>query len=149
MSPGRLDPRVVRRHLLALREVLGHLDRHRERTAEDLAADADLRWTVERGLQLAAQNVLDLATHVAAASGRDAPDYATAIVNLGEIGVLSSETAQRLRDLAGFRNVLVHAYLDVDLNVVEQVLAKDLDDVERFATSVEQWLRREHTGEGS
>ncbi len=146
MSPGRLDPRVVRRHLLALRNVLRHLDRHRGRSAAELEADADLRWTVERGLQLAAQNVLDIATHVAAASGQDAKDYATSIASLGEIGVLTRDAALALRDLAGFRNVLVHGYLEVDLRVVEKVLTAHLDELEDFASSVESWLERDTGG---
>ena len=44
MSPGQADPAVVRRHLLALDE---------------------------RGLELCAQNALDIATHLAASTGRD------------------------------------------------------------------------------
>ena len=67
MSPGRLDARVVRRHLSALRGVLLNLRAHQGRSAAELATNADLRWIVERGLQLAAQNVLDVATHVSAA----------------------------------------------------------------------------------
>ena len=46
------------------------------------------RWTVERGLQLCAQSALDIATHLAASTGRDAPDHASAIDVLGEIGGL-------------------------------------------------------------
>jgi uncharacterized protein YutE (UPF0331/DUF86 family) len=45
-----------------------------------------------------------------------------------------------LRDLAGFRNVLVHGYMDVDLKVVEEVLGTRLDELEAFADSVQRWL---------
>src|SRR5262249_40550194 len=38
-------------------------------------------------------------------AGRDAPDYASAIDLLPELGVLPSEFAARLRGIAGFRNV--------------------------------------------
>jgi uncharacterized protein YutE (UPF0331/DUF86 family) len=140
MSPGRLDARVVQRHLSALRGVLRNLRAHQGRSAAELATNADLRWIVERGLQLAAQNVLDVATHVSAARGQDAPDYASAILGLGDGEVLTPDAARSLRDLAGFRNVLVHGYLDVDLQVVEQVLSTRLDELEAFADSVQRWL---------
>ena len=78
MSPGQPDPTVVRRHLLALDEALEHLRRHARRPLSVIETDPDERWTVERGLQLCAQNVLDIATHLAASAGRDAPDYASA-----------------------------------------------------------------------
>jgi uncharacterized protein YutE (UPF0331/DUF86 family) len=140
MTLGQADPLVVRRHLAALREALANLKRHAGRTAEELRASADLRWSVERGLHLCAQNVLDVATHIAAASGRDAPDYAAAIDRLAELSVLPAPFALRLRPLAGFRNVLVHGYLQVDLAIVEKVLHEKLGDFEDFARLVEAHL---------
>ena len=41
-------------------------------------------------------------------------DYYEAIVRLGELGVLPPEFAAHLAPLAGFRNILVHEYLEVD-----------------------------------
>jgi uncharacterized protein YutE (UPF0331/DUF86 family) len=146
MTRGDPDPEVVRRHLGALREALANLRRHSGRTAQALGADADLRWAVERGLQLCVQNALDIATHLAAAAGLDAPDYASAIDQLAELSVISREFAARLRPMAGFRNVLVHGYLRVDLGVVQRVLAESLDDLERFASSVENHISRYKPG---
>ena len=140
MTRGQYDPEVIRRHLAALREALSNLRRHAGRSAGELRTDADLRWTVERGLQLCAQNALDIATHLAAASGLDSPDYATAIDRLAELGVLTPEFAAQLRPIAGFRNVLVHGYLQVDLDVLERVLREKLTDLEEFAVRVEAYL---------
>lgn len=142
MTRGAPDPEVVRRHLFALREALAHLRRHAARTAAELRADADLRWAVERGLQLCAQNALDIATHLAAASGLDAPDYATAIDRLAELSALPADLASRLRPIAGFRNVLVHAYLQTDLGIVERVLREKLVELEEFAERIERYLER-------
>lgn len=140
MTSGQPDPEVVRRHLAALREVLANLSRHRGRTAVELRANADLRWTIERGLQLGVQNALDIATHLAAASGLDAPDYATAIDRLAELSVLPAEFAARVRPIAGFRNVLVHGYLQVDLDIVQRALREGLQDLSDFARHVEAYL---------
>ena len=142
MSPGRIDPIVVRRHLSALREALTNLHRHSTRTALELRANADLRWAVERGLQLCVQNTLDVATHIAAASGLDSPDYTSAIDRLAELGALPREFASKLRPVAGFRNVLVHGYLQVDLSIVEQALKQKLGELEAFASHIEAFLDR-------
>ena len=145
MTRGRPDPEVIRRHLGALREALFNLRRHAGRSARELRADADLRWIVERGLQLCVQNALDIATHLAAASGLDSPDYATAIDRLAAIGVLPPEFASRLRPMAGFRNVLVHGYLKMDLDVLERVLHERLQDLDQFAIQLEAYLARDHS----
>ncbi len=141
MSPGQLDPAVVRRHLLALDEALQRLRHHGGRPLSALEGDLDERWTVERGLQLCAQNALDIATHLAASAGRDAPDYASAIDVLGDLGVLPAEFARRFRAIAGFRNVLVHGYLGVDLAQLHRLLNAGLDDFVAFARFAEGHLR--------
>lgn len=142
MTRGQPDPEVIRRHLRALEDALTRLRRHAGSTVAQLRADTDLRWTVERGLQLCAQNALDVATHIAAASGADAPEYATAIDRLAELRILPPEFAARFRAIAGFRNVLVHGYLAVDLQVVEDILRNHLQDFADFISSIERYLGR-------
>jgi uncharacterized protein YutE (UPF0331/DUF86 family) len=140
MSPGEIDVAVVRRHLAALRESLQVLSTRRDLSLDELDADTQERWMVERGLQLCAQNALDIATHIAASRGRDVPDYASAIDELGRLGVLSREFVREFRSVAGFRNVRVHGYLEVDLRVLMTLLHERLGDFEAFAVSVETYL---------
>ncbi len=141
MNPGQPDTTIVRRHLLALDEAVQHLRRHAGRPFSVLVTDPDERWTVERGLQVCAQNALDIATHPAASAGRDAADYASAIDVLGELGVLPAEFALRFRGIAGFRNVLVHGYLGVDLARMHHLLNLGLEDFAGFAQFVEDSIR--------
>jgi uncharacterized protein YutE (UPF0331/DUF86 family) len=140
MNPGRLDTAVVRRHLLALDEALQVLRSHQRRNVDELASDPEERWIVERGLQLCAQNALDVATHIAASTGRDVPDYATAIDRLAEMGVLPREFAARFRGVAGFRNVVVHGYLDIDVALLHRLLNHHLEDFSTFAQQVGSYL---------
>jgi uncharacterized protein YutE (UPF0331/DUF86 family) len=142
MSPGRLDAATVRRHLLALDETLAQLARHAGRDIDALRADLDERWAVERGLQLCVQSVLDIATHLAASAGRDTPDYASAIDELGRLGILPGELAQKLRPLAGFRNALVHGYLNLDLRRIHAVLNVHLEDVRELGRRVNAYLEK-------
>ncbi len=140
MSPGEIDVEVVRRHLAALRESLQMLSTRRDLSLDELDTDTQKRWMVERGLQLCAQNALDIATHIAASQGRDVPDYASAIDELGRLGVLSREFVREFRSVAGFRNVLVHGYLEVDLGVLTTLLHDRLGDFESFAVGIETYL---------
>jgi len=41
-------------------------------------------------------------------------DYYEAITTLGELGILPFEFSQKFAPIAGFRNILVHEYLQVD-----------------------------------
>jgi uncharacterized protein YutE (UPF0331/DUF86 family) len=140
VSPGTLDPQTVRRHLLALDGAVAQLRRHAGRPLSQLQADLDERWAVERGLQLAAQNALDIATHIAASSGKDVPNYASALDELVQLGVLEPAFAGRFRAIAGFRNVLVHGYLELDQAKMHTLLNDRLDDFAEFATAIRAYL---------
>lgn len=142
MSPGEIDVDVVRRHLIALRAALQVPSRHTGAPSVRFETDHEERWAVERGLQLCSQNALDIATHIAAGLGRDVPDYASAIDELGRLGILPREFASEFRSVAGFRNVLVHGYLEVDLSTLHQLLNERLHDFEVFARHVERYLRQ-------
>ena len=140
MTPGRADRRVVDRHLAALRQALSALRGHAGVSPQSLRADSDRRWTIERGLQLCAQNALDIASHIASASGLDPTTYGSSIECRVRADVLPPAFGEGFQSVAGFRNVLVHGYLDVDLDILATVLARHLDDFDEFARHVERWL---------
>jgi uncharacterized protein YutE (UPF0331/DUF86 family) len=139
MTPGEIDSTVLRRHLLAIRRAVEELDRHTGKPVRALEDWDELR-AVERGLQLCAQNALDVATHLAVSAGRDVPDYASAIDVLADLGVLTREFSAGFRSVAGFRNILVHGYLEVDLEILHRVLNERLGDFSEFADRVERHI---------
>lgn len=139
MTSGRADAEILRRHLDSLRESLAFLRRRAGATAEELQADVERRWIVEHGLQLCAQNVLDIATHIAAASGLLVTDYRSGIEKIAQLSIIPRELAEALKRMAGLRNVLVHLYLEVDLNIVARVLREDLGDLDRFIEYIERY----------
>ena len=57
-----------------------------------------------------------------------------------EADLLPKSFGDRFRGIAGFRNVLVHGYLDIDLDLIVTILFERLDDFEEFAGHVEHWL---------
>ena len=135
------DHQVVARHLADLRRCLTQLKRHSGRPASALL-DVDEQWAVERGLQLCAQNAIDIATHLATALGAEPANYADAFDALARLGVLPAEFVARFRTVAGFRNVLVHAYLAIDARVVHEAVNGGLGEFDAFAAHVEAWLAR-------
>lgn len=46
------------------------------------------------------------------------------------------ELGQRLQKMVGFRNIAVHQYRDLDMEIVETVIAGNLDDLLAFAEAV-------------
>lgn len=140
MTPGLPDRRVVNRRLKALRRAVAVLGRHAGCTQQDLRADIDRRWSIEHGLQLSAQAALDIATHLGSALGLDPATYGSSIDCLVEADVLPPDFGERFRRIADIRNVLVHGYLDVDLDLAAEIHSGRLDEFEEFACCVERWF---------
>lgn len=136
MTPVEKDEQLIERHLAALDGALAQLGRHAGRPLALLTSSLDERWAVERGLQVCAQNCIDIASHLAASAGHSPTDYTTAIDALVPLGILEAKFAARFRAVAGLRNILVHGYLDVDLSRLHQLLNQRLEDFEEFAARV-------------
>jgi uncharacterized protein YutE (UPF0331/DUF86 family) len=136
-----VDPEAIRRRLREIDRRLGRLRAIQGEGRVAFLSDEALQAQAERHLQLAIQAAIDIANHVVAEESSQTPeDYPSTFSALGSIGVIDAELADRLRSAAGLRNILVHAYLDVDPEILWESLGK-LDDLERFATGVEAFLQ--------
>lgn len=104
---------------------------------EQLASDVREARFVEHTLQIAVQAALDVASHIVSDERLGEPTSNKALFDLlARGGWMPPALAPRLRDMAGFRNVLVHGYAEVDLAVVQDVLAHHLGDLLDFAVAV-------------
>ena len=55
-------------------------------------------------------------------------------------GLVSSELSTRLQRMVGFRNIAVHQYQDLDLDIVESVIGQGLNDLLTFAEKIRTHL---------
>jgi uncharacterized protein YutE (UPF0331/DUF86 family) len=97
----------------------------------------------ERYLQLSAECVFDVGQMVISGMGFRKPgEYREIIQVLVEEKALSPELGRRLDGLAGFRNILVHAYMDIDEEKVYQNLQENLADFGDYAREIVAFLSR-------
>jgi uncharacterized protein YutE (UPF0331/DUF86 family) len=138
-----LRPEAIRERLLKLEEVISRIEELCPPDPKALREDFQYAWAAERGLQLAAEVVLDVGNHILSAHfGTSAHDYEDIITQLGARGVIDDSLRSRFKGLGGFRNILVHGYLRVDLNRVAEVLERAPSDFSDFARAVREWLAR-------
>lgn len=86
---------------------------------EAFLADERVQLEAERGLQVSIQACIDSGAHLVAGLGLGAPeDYGDVFERLARAGGLPRELADRLKEAARQRNLLVHLYLDIDPELV-------------------------------
>ncbi|MGI8904498.1 MAG: type VII toxin-antitoxin system HepT family RNase toxin [Solirubrobacteraceae bacterium] len=134
-----VDPGRVRRLLEALSAYRDRLAPLRDLPSADYEGDAAFagRYLV----QASAQACIDIANHVIASSGWRAPaDFRDAFTVLEQHAALDGELAERMRELAGMRNRLVHIYEEVDDRIVHESLPQGLEDLSSYAQAIARLL---------
>lgn len=129
----------LRRHLDHLRSI-----RPRVTSREVLERDLSLHNDVLFSLLTVCQLVIDIAGELSARRGERFEDYTEAVRNLAKNERFPVPLVRQLERLPGFRNVLIHAYVTLDLGRVVEAL-DGLRPVEEFAEIVRR-LESESTG---
>lgn len=97
----------------------------------------DVQEIVTLNLQRAIQGAIDLAAHVVADEGWGVPQELRENFDLlSQNDVLSDELTKRLRKMVGFRNIAVHEYETINIDILKSILQHNLQDIEEFYMSI-------------
>jgi len=97
----------------------------------------DTQEIVILNLQRAIQNSIDLAAHIVADEGWGVPaELRENFDILSKNKVISNDLTSRLRKMVGFRNIAVHEYQTIDVEVLKSILQNNLKDIEDFYVAV-------------
>ena len=122
----------LRRHLDHLREI-----RPRVIGPESLERDLTLHNDVLCSLFTVCQLVIDVASELSSRRGDRFEDYTEAVRNLGKDPRFPIELVRQLERLPGFRNVLVHDYVGLDMAKVVEAL-DGLEPIDEFHAIVSE-----------
>jgi uncharacterized protein YutE (UPF0331/DUF86 family) len=104
-----------------------------EAIQEDIREQRFVAYT----LQTAIQAALDVAAHIVADERLGEPRTNRALFEiLVRHGWIPESLSVPLRQMAGFRNIVVHGYEVVDMAIVEGILRNHLDDLLAFVDAI-------------
>jgi uncharacterized protein YutE (UPF0331/DUF86 family) len=131
-------------HLRELDESLSDWERYQQCSLEDLKADRDKRNMILHAMLVSIQAAIDVSMHLISQNGLSRPaTYRETFDVLARAGLIPEELAADLSDLAGFRNVLVHIYWDLDLDEIYGILQNDLKTLRSFRDEVKALLSKD------
>ena len=126
-----------------LQEYVRILNSYRKYSIQEIKKDFTLKGAVERYLEVSLECVLDIGEMVISKEGFRKPEtYREVIEILGEKGILPEEFAKRFAEVAKFRNILVHMYAEVDVEMVYEILKNNLGDFDEFAKYIARYLEK-------
>lgn len=139
-----IDIEMIQERLARLERFTEELEKYRTLTREEFTNELSTEFAVERLLQLLTQIVIDIAAHIVSETSSKRPqDYQESIEMLGDVGVLPKPFAKSITPMAGFRNILVHGYMEIDENKVYDNIQRGLEDFPQFAMYVHEWLDKQ------
>ncbi len=132
---------IIRKRLDALERYTAILRKLSRYSLQEFVDDPEHYGSAERFLQLSVEALSDLGNYVVADlhlgevnSYADIPDA------LARAGIVSSEQRAIWIRMIGFRNILVHDYLQVDRTIVYAVLRDRLQDIQDIGRVFAQFL---------
>jgi uncharacterized protein YutE (UPF0331/DUF86 family) len=120
----------LRRHLAHLREIAPRVP-DRQALERELSLHNDVLFS----LLMVAQLVIDVAGELSARRGDRFEDYTQAVNNLARDARFPPEVVRELERVPGFRNVIIHEYVALDLDRVVEALGR-LDPIDAFVRIV-------------
>ncbi|MBI4683860.1 MAG: DUF86 domain-containing protein [Nitrospirae bacterium] len=112
----------------------------------DFKSDKKTQRYVERTLQIDIEACLDLANHIISSKGfREPTSNADTFSVLSENRAVPPPFLNRLKDMASFRNLMVHNYAKVDVAKVYGILRKHLKDFDAYLGYIVVFLKQEKT----
>lgn len=124
-----INKEVIRKRLNQLDEYLDILDELKKYSFDKFIETPEYYGSAERFLHLAIECTNDIGSHIIADESLGMVDsYSDIPIILSDKGIIELEMREKWIRMIGFRNILVHEYLEIDRKIVYQVLQEDLAD---------------------
>lgn len=135
------SPEIIRKRLDALQRYIAILSKISAYSLQEFLAEPEHYGSAERFLQLSVEALSDLGNHVVSDLRLGEVDsYADIPDALATAGIISTEQRAIWIRMIGFRNILVHDYLQVDRTIVYDVLQHRLQDINAIGRVFAQYL---------
>jgi len=138
-----IDRERIEERLRKLKEYATLLKHYQQFSYKQFKNDFTLRGAVERYFQLSIECIIDIGEILIANLRLKKPEDSKDVIDiLGEAKIIPNKFAFYFGPVAGFRNILVHDYLDIDYKKVYEHLQNDLDDFDKFAKYIAKYLQK-------
>jgi len=101
-------------------EILNELKQHKK---EDFCSDIKVLSIAERNLQVCTDFLIDLSTYILSKLDAGIPEtYKEIVEKIHTTGAINKNLKQKLAELVGLRNIIVHMYADIKAEIIYENL---------------------------
>ena len=123
-------PEVIERRLNKLNEYIEILQSIQKYSLDEFISTPEYYGSAERFLQLAIETTIDIGNHIVSDMDLGKVRWSSDIPSiLEEKGIIPLNLRETWIKMIGFRNLLVHDYLDIERETVYKILQEKLTDL--------------------
>nr|WP_233488460.1 DUF86 domain-containing protein [Petrotoga sp. 9PW.55.5.1] len=133
---------LIRDRLLLINKYISQLEMLSQFSKEEFLSDSRNPAAAESFLRRSLESIFDIGRHILAKIGNIdmAGEYKAIATGLGEKDIVSEHLSQKLIQMAGYRNRLVHLYHNISEEELYDIVKEDLKDLEQFVICIEKYL---------
>ena len=136
-----VDRELVLKRIDLLEKKINYLKGIEKFDKQEYSNDQDIYFRYERALHLAIEAVIDLGNHLIADQNFRTPESNRDIFKvLFENKIINNNLYSNLKNMAGFRNILVHDYLTLDRELEYEIIKNSLGDFRKFMEIVAEYI---------
>uniref|UniRef100_A0A7C5Z6E8 DUF86 domain-containing protein n=1 Tax=Caldicellulosiruptor owensensis TaxID=55205 RepID=A0A7C5Z6E8_9FIRM len=133
---------IIANKIQAIERCLKRIDEEYEQNPKNLL-NYTKQDSIILNLQRAIEAAIDIAMHLCAVFKFGVPQSSREAFDLlEEKNVVSKELAKRLKAMVGFRNIAVHDYQAINLEILKNIIEKNLSDFLEFKDAVLNFLQK-------
>lgn len=132
-----VDKNIIAEKLKSLERYLERIKFHTPLNADGLKSDLDKQDLICLNLQRAVQISVDIASHILSEKIHEqAATMSEVFLALSRKDILDESLAVSLAKSVGFRNIAVHEYNALDMDIVYSIITNELNCFYKFANTV-------------
>lgn len=132
-----MQDEIINNKIDSIKNCLNRVREEYANAADHFLTNYTLQDVIVLNLQRAVQTVLDIAAHIVRVKGLRLPKESKDLfVSLCDGKLISEKVRDRMIAMVGFRNIAVHEYKKLDMNVVKKIVQSHLEDFENFVTEI-------------
>ncbi len=136
-----IDAFWIREKFLSSKKYWTKLEELISKTSKDLEKDIDLQLQAERIFEILSQILLDICTHIIAHVKEPPPQtYSDCMKKLGDLHIITPETAEKVISLVKTRNFVVHQHGNIDYYLLFEGLSELHNDFPQFQKEMFAWI---------
>lgn len=142
MSPAQLRASVVAERVSWIQDMIAGIRKLPLEDFDQFTADPRNPAAAESYLRRGIEALLDLGRHILAKGfGAAGIEYKEICIRLAQGGLLSKEQQIMMRQIAGYRNRMVHFYQEISSQELYKLCTQNVQDMETILEALLQWIR--------